>query len=85
MQVPDGCYPRLNAAMLRTGNFESMIVSMVGKFILDGTNSFLCCDQGRIRLNAEQGAIPDDMHPDMVVEIVGQAVDAETVSVRVIY
>jgi hypothetical protein len=84
MQLPDGCYPRLNAALLRSGKFDGMVVSMVGKVLPDGSGFFLCCDQGRIRLDGDQGMIPSDLAAtDMVIEVMGLAVDAETVSVRV--
>lgn len=76
MAQPDGSYPRLNAALLQSGQFEGMIVSMVGKLVdRDAPNNlvvFQCCDGGQIKVD-EESAPMTDVAPDEIVEIVGSA------------
>jgi hypothetical protein len=83
MAQPEGYYPRLNAQMVLSGNFNQMIVSLVGKVQGNqGTHvKFQCADGGLIRLSTEHGDIPA-LSPDAVVEIVGQVMGQDDVAVR---
>lgn len=78
-QQEDGCFPRLNGALIQSGKFDSAIVSVVGKFIpskaTDGTFSFRCADNVEIVINPESMTeTPQlDFHDGPVVEVVGQA------------
>jgi len=77
-QQEDGCFPRLNGALIQSGKFDSAIVSVVGKFIpskaTDGTLSFRCADNVEIVINPEQMMESPqlDFHDGPVVEVVGQ-------------
>ena len=73
---PDGAFPRLNASLLRQGGFNDKLASFVGKF--EDRETFRCCDGGTIRLQDVEADYP----PDMVVEIMVQTMDQETVGVR---
>ena len=76
-----GCYPRINGAMLQTQQYDGMIVSAVGKLI--GPNSLLAADGTSISLDTE--AIEEALlvNPGICVEIIGRAEDATTVTVRI--
>jgi hypothetical protein len=94
---PDGAYPRLNAAMVNSGRFTGMIVSLMGRFVTgsspssaDGTVAFQCADQGVLQLSVEHAELPimdnlmttaTDDRP--VFEVVGQVVDSNLVAVSV--
>lgn len=74
-QQPDGVYPRVNAELLGTGEYQDMIVSVVGRFHSTPTQllhrymqdpssagvTFLCCDGKTIEL---MGELEDDALPD---------------------
>lgn len=77
---PDGSFPRLNASMLRQGNFTEQLASFVGKF--EDRNTFRCCDGGTIRVTDVE---EDDARLDVVVEIMGQTADPQTVNVRLFH
>ena len=87
---PDGSYPRLNCAMVKSGNYREMIVSLVGKFkgAIDansGLVAFECADGGTINLSLNSGEPPSAelTAPDgPAVEIVGQVMSTEEVLVR---
>jgi hypothetical protein len=77
---PEGCYPRLNGAMIQSQQYNGMIASVVGKLInsttlqaADGTNLTLGTDY------LQDGLVNN---PDMCVEIIGQVVDATSMTVR---
>jgi D-ribose pyranose/furanose isomerase RbsD len=76
----EGSYPRLNASLVQSGRFNSLIVSLVGKFQND--TSFLCCDGAPIRVSTEHldQSLPQDA--EMVVEIVAQVASENLVTVR---
>lgn len=97
MEQPDGSYPRVNSELIRTGNYDDMIVSVVGRF--DVTNStttgsslmyssFICSDDQPIELITEHAAAlsPEVMTVvnDMVFEIIGQAQQSSKLVVRII-
>ena len=91
MSQPVGSYPRLNAAMLQSGKYEQMIVSLIGKIIVNSHNDddgvvtsmkFQCADGGVIQLATEHAEIPT-LAGDAIVEIVGQAMSLNEVMVRV--
>jgi hypothetical protein len=91
MAQADGCYPRLNAALLQTGKYKSMIVSLVGKLTssqpsADGTVNFQCCDGATIALSTEHADIPAhiDINDSPFVEVVGQVTDENVVAVRAV-
>lgn len=76
----EGCYPRLNGSMLQAQNYDGMIVSVVGKLInnttlqaADGTNLTVATE------HIQDGLVHN---PDMCVEIIGQVVDATSLTVR---
>lgn len=77
--LPDGVFPRLNASLLRSGSWNDCLASFVGK--LEGDNTFRCCDGGTVQLQGEYFD-PESVPRDSVVEIMGQTVDASSVSVR---
>lgn len=84
MSQPIGSYPRLNAAMLQSGKYENMIVSLVGKVVSpdDGMGmKFQCADGGVVQLLTEHAQIPT-LAGDAIVEIVGQAMSSSDVMVR---
>jgi hypothetical protein len=89
----DGAYPRLNAALVQSGRFESQIVSLVGKFqphngmsgMSHNARSFTACDNGTLTLTTEH-VDPTVLHQldntEMVYEIVGQIAAGNAVTVR---
>ena len=83
MSQPDGSYPRLNAALLRSGKYSEMIVSLVGR--VKGSNgtqvSFECADGEIVQVSTEHGEIPPGLPADAVVEIVGQVLSPNDVAV----
>jgi D-ribose pyranose/furanose isomerase RbsD len=76
----EGSYPRLNASLVQSGRFNSMIVSLVGRF--QSETSFVCCDGAPIRVSTEHldQTLPQDA--EMVVEIVAQVASENLVTVR---
>lgn len=75
MAQPDGSYPRVNAAMLQTGQYNGMIVSLVGKVRgNDGTHiKFESADGGLVQVSLEQADFPAGLAGDAVLELVGLA------------
>ena len=81
---PSGSYPRLNAAMVNSGKYHQMIVSVVGKMMPGGAGAdvnFQCSDGGLILLGTEHGEIPSQLEPNAVVEVVGQVANPHKVDV----
>ena len=82
MSQPDGSYPRLNGAMLATGQYHDMIVSVVGKIQgNDGQNVNLACADGptiQVSLEHADAELPSDA----VVEMIGQAISPNQIAVR---
>jgi hypothetical protein len=77
----DGAYPRLNAAMVGSGKYNGMIVSLVGKFL--SPVQFQCCDGGTVELSGDHADLSEmDFNSGMVVEIVGQVSSPTLVAVR---
>ena len=75
--VPDGCYPRLNAAMCMSNNFEGALVSVVGRYF-GHAQQFQCSDGGTIQLNTDHIDQPvnlDVSGQGMAVELIGQWMD----------
>ena len=77
--LPDGCFPRLNASLLRQGSYIECLASFVGKF--ETQDTFRCCDGGIITLSDAHFDV-GDYEKDMVVEIMGQTNDPSTITVR---
>ena len=80
----DGFYPRLNAALLATGNFNQMIVSVVGTVeACDGQFATVkCCDGGQARFIVDPSfAYP----PGTVLEMIGAATETNEVQVCVCF
>lgn len=76
----DGYYPRLNASLLATGNFNQMIVSVVGTVeACDGQFATVkCCDGGQARLIVD----PSFAHPPgTMLEMIGAATETNEVQV----
>jgi hypothetical protein len=87
MAQPQGSYPRLNAAMVTSGQFSGSIVSLVGKFVsnaaADGTVDFQCADGASVKLSVEHAELPPmDVTDAPVVEVVGQVMENNLVAVR---
>ena len=78
----DGAFPRLNASLLRQGGFSDRLASFVGKF--EDKTTFRCCDGGTITLTDEQYEA-DTLPKDMVVEIMGQTVEPDGLTVRLLF
>lgn len=84
----DGYYPRLNAAMVQSGSYNSQIVSLMGRFTsgagADNTVGFSCCDGGTLTLSVEHADFPNmDVADGPVVEVVGQVMEDSVVAVRI--
>lgn len=81
----DGCYPRVNAGMVSTGQFTGMLVSIVGRVQSGGSAeqaTLQSSDQTSITLSTadmEGGLFQHD--PEMVVEIIGAVQDESTITV----
>ena len=82
---PDGSYPRLNSAMLRSGKFNNMIVSFVGHFANsnapDGSVSFQTSDGGSITFATEQAEVPQIGPDQPPYEAIGQVQDPGLITV----
>lgn len=77
----DGAYPRLNAAMVASGTYNSSIASLVGKFD-QSPAVFRCCDGGTVQLAGDHVDLAGmDCTSGMVVEIVGQVASPTLVAV----
>lgn len=80
MAQPDGYYPRLNAAMLQSGQFEGMIVSLMGRIQSNNpgnqTAEFIAADGGIVVMNTNQMELPEEMDMAVndrpVMEAIGQ-------------
>ena len=89
MGQPDGSYPRLDSTHLKSGDYNGMICSFVGKIrgqnLAAQTVDFECSDGGVIQLDASQAELPEgmDLNTDQapIVEVIGQA-NGEIVTVR---
>lgn len=78
-ELPEGCFPRMNASLMRQGSYVDRLVSVVGKF--EGNDTFRCCDGGTITV-PDVPFDPEEFGKDMVVEIMGQTIDQNTITVR---
>lgn len=74
----DGSYPRVNGGMIQTQQYTGMIVSVVGKMI--GQDTLETADGTKIALSCEYLQDPLVVNPDMPVEIIGNVVDATSVT-----
>ena len=77
----DGFYPRLNGALLSSGQFSGMIVSVVGTVeSCDGQFATVkCCDGGQARFTVD----PSFAHPPgTMLELIGAAAEGNEVQVR---
>lgn len=79
----DGSYPRVNGGMIQTQQYTGMIVSVVGKMI--GQDTLETADGTKIALSCEYLQDPLVVSPDMPVEIIGNVVDATSVTVSCNY
>ena len=75
----DGAYPRLNAAMVATGQYNGQLVSLVGKFV--SPQQFECSDRGQVQLDAAHADV-DQIPQGVAVEIMGQVQGPTQVAVR---
>ncbi|GKY98293.1 hypothetical protein MPSEU_000786900 [Mayamaea pseudoterrestris] len=75
---PEGCFVRVNAAMLLSQKIDaSLIVSVVGRYFKSSTQ-FQCSDGGTIALSTQYIEPPADLDVSgqgMVMEMVGQYAD----------
>jgi hypothetical protein len=88
-QHVEGYYPRLNAAMLRSGKYVG-IVSFVGKVKSQnlGTSQleFECCDGGVIVMDLSNAEIPDNVDmKESVWEAIGSVDEDKSVTVRIVW
>ncbi|KAL7557379.1 hypothetical protein ACA910_019266 [Epithemia clementina (nom. ined.)] len=80
-QQEDGGYPRLNGSMICSGQYNNMIVSLVGQFAsavpTGNTVEFVCCDQGRATVILDQAELPENLAalPEMYYELIGQVAE----------
>lgn len=82
----NGEYPRLNSAMVASGRYNGLLVSLVGRF-QEGGRLFACCDGGTVPLSVEhmdESAMHliHNTNTGMVVEVVGQISSPSLVAVR---
>lgn len=68
--------------MLQTQQYTDMLVSVVGKLV--GPTTLQACDGTNITLNTESAQEGLVVNPDLSIEIMGTAVDATTVMVRIL-
>ena len=84
MSLPDGAFPRVNASMIRSGEYVNCIASVVGmpvSFDGDSIVEFECVDGGRIQVLVS----PDfEFVPGKVMEIMGAVQEDGSVQVRVV-
>jgi hypothetical protein len=84
----DGCYPRVNAGMVHSGQFTGLLVSIVGRVQSGGSAeqaTLQSSDQTSITLSTvdmEGGLFQHD--PEMVVEIIGAVQDESTITVSAV-
>lgn len=82
MSLPDGAFPRVNAAMIQSGKFLDMIASVVGmpvSFDGDSTVEFECVDGGRVPVLVS----PEfTFVPGKVMEIMGAVQADNSIQVR---
>jgi hypothetical protein len=71
MAQPDGVYPRLNGGMMQTGNYQNLIVSLVGR--VTGVNTLTAADGTEVKVDVDQLADNRLMmiNPEQVIEIIG--------------
>lgn len=82
MSLPDGAFPRVNAAMIQSGKFLDMIASVVGmpvSFDGDSTVEFECVDGGRVPVLVSPEFI---FVPGKVMEIMGAVQADNSIQVR---
>ena len=75
---PDGAFPRVNLAMIKSGNYNNLIVSLVCRLVeYDGGNSLKveCADGGGMDVTVEEGY---EFFGGKIVEIMGHLQDENT-------
>lgn len=84
MSLPEGAFPRVNAAMIHSGEYVNCIASVVGtpaSFDGESAVDFECVDGGRVHVVAS----PDFAFvPGKVMEIMGAIQEDRSVQVRVV-
>ena len=82
MAQKEGCYPRVNGTMLKSLQYDGLIVSLVGKLISPG--HFQASDGTNVTMDMSQmeEIAPN---PDMVIEIIAQVSDSTNVTVSKIF
>ena len=85
MSLPDGAFPRLNASMVQSGQWNNSIASVIGKSLsFDGASilEFECVDGGKINVNVDPSAFT--FVPGRVMEVMGSINDDGSIQVRVV-
>ena len=85
MSLPDGAFPRLNASMVQSGQWNNSIASVIGKSLsFDGASilEFECVDGGKINVNVDPSAFT--FVPDRVMEVMGSINEDGSIQVRVV-
>lgn len=75
---PDGAFPRVNLAMIKSGNYNNLIVSLVCRLVEyngEGIMQVECSDGGAYNVQVDEGY---EFTPNKVVEIMGHLQDGET-------
>lgn len=80
--MAEGVFPRINSAMLNSGQYTESIVSLVGKTVsFDGsTMQFECADGGKVQVQMQPEW--NEFQPGQAMEIMGSANEDRTVQVR---
>ena len=77
MPQPDGAFPRVNLAMIKSGNYNDLIVSLVCRTVEyngEGILQVECADGGPMSVTVEEGY---QFVPNKIVEIMGHLADGE--------
>jgi DNA/RNA endonuclease YhcR with UshA esterase domain len=85
MSLPDGAFPRVNAAMIQSGKYLDMITSVVGmpvSFDGDSTVEFECVDGGRVPILVSPEFI---FVPGKLMEIMGAVQADNSIQVRYVF
>ena len=77
MSQPDGAFPRVNLAMIKSGNYDNLIISLVCRTVEyngEGILQVECADGGPMSVTVDEGY---QFVPNKIVEIMGHLADGE--------
>ncbi|KAL3918685.1 MAG: hypothetical protein SGILL_004120 [Bacillariaceae sp.] len=80
MAQPNGVYPRLNGGMMQTGQYQNLIVSLVGK--VTAVNTLTAADGSTVTVDVDQLGDTRLMmvNEDRVIEIIGMVANPTTLT-----